>query len=127
MNYAISILDSKKSEAFQKYLKKNELSICTMFITRPSILRDYCDFIFPFLIKLLDYSLSNNLCVGKNIRLPGFFMERFTSFWFHEYHNVKYLSYAQLGNFFTSNLTNNLCNTLKTPLTFRLFPTFLDI
>jgi len=127
MDYAISLLDVKKSEAFKKYLKKNELSICTMFITRPSILRDYCDFIFPFLIKLLDYSLSNNLCVGKNTRLPGFFMERFTSFWFHEYHKVKYLSYAQLGNFFTSNLTNNLYNTLKTPLTFRFYPTFLDI
>ena len=38
-----------------------------------------------------------------------------------------YSSYAQLGNFFTSNITNSLYNALKTPLTFRFFPTFLDI
>ena len=72
-------------------------------------------------------SLKNNLCVNNNIKLPGYFIERFTSFWFHEYTKVGYLSYIQLGKYFTNNITNKFYNSLKTPYSFMLCPTILDI
>ena len=127
IDYSFTLLDKKNSDAFKKYLDNNVLSICNMFIAKPLVFKNYCEFIFPLLEKLLYYSLSNNLCVGKNLRMPGFFMERFTSFWFHEYYKVNYLSYAQVGKYFTSDLYNNFYNTFKTPFSFRLFPTILDI
>ena len=98
-----------------------------MFITKPKILIDYCEFVFPYLLKILKYCEYNNICTGKNTKLPAYFIERFTSFWFHYHTDIKYLSYAQLGKFFTSNIANKFVNTLKTPLSFLFYPTSLDI
>ena len=124
---AIKILDGPNATAFKNYLNNREFSCCNMFIARPKVFIAYCEFVFPYLLKILDYCKDKNLCVGKNTKLPAYFIERFTSFWFHKYANVSYLSYAQLNNFFSSNILNNLINTFKVPGTFMFYPTVLDI
>ena len=127
MDASFNLMDNKMSKSFKNYLEKNEFCIGNMFITKPEILIKYCEFVFQFLDKILDFSLKNNLCVNNNIKLPGYFIERFTSFWFHEYTKVGYLSYIQLGKYFTNNITNKFYNSLKTPYSFMLCPTILDI
>tara|TARA_Y100000389_G_scaffold61685_1_gene57724 strand:- start:244 stop:1059 length:816 start_codon:yes stop_codon:yes gene_type:complete len=127
INEAFLILDKKISLEFQSYLKQNQFSIANMFITKKKKFIEYCEFIFPFLNSLLDYCFKNNLCIGKNIKLPAFLIERFTSFWFHRHARVGYLSYALLNNYFISNTNNKFFNTLNTPFCFRLYPTILDI
>ena len=47
------------------------------------------------------------------MRLPVFMVERFTSFWFEKHTDVKYLSFARLGNFFLSEKINKLINPLR--------------
>tara|TARA_B100001093_G_scaffold500299_1_gene550600 strand:+ start:359 stop:1171 length:813 start_codon:yes stop_codon:yes gene_type:complete len=127
MEHSFKILDNEMSSSFQKYLENREFSICNMFITKPEILKKYCEFVFPFMKKLLEFCFEHKLCEGKNQKLPSYFIERFTSFWFHEYSRVGYLSYIQLNKYFTSNFTNKFYNSLKTPLSFNLCPTILDI
>ena len=124
---AINILDDQNAKAFKDYLNKREFSCCNMFITKPKILGNYCEFVFPYLLKILKYCEDKNLCTGKNIKLPAYFIERFTSFWFHMNANVSYLSYAQLNSFFASNFLNKYINTFKIPGTFMFYPTVLDI
>lgn len=124
---SFNLLEKQISNDFQVYLQKREFSVCNMFITKPKFFFDYCKFLFPFMDKILDFCLKNNLCQGKNIRLPIFFIERFTSFWFHRNMNVGYLSYAALNKYFTSNLINKYYNPLKTPRSFKLFPSILDV
>jgi len=120
-------LEPELYNSFIEYMKKREFSACNMFITKPKYFKQYCEFIFPFLEKILAHCFENNLCEGRNIKLPAYFIERFSSFWFHHHYNVKYLSYAELGSYFTSNLSNKFINTLKTPLGFLFYPTSLDI
>ena len=124
---AINILDEQTAKDFKDYLNNREFSCCNMFITKPKILIDYCEFVFPYLLKILKYCEDNNLCAGKNTKLPAYFIERFTSFWFHKNTNVNYLSYAQLNNFFASDFLNKFINTFKLPGTFMFYPTVLDI
>jgi len=124
---AINILDEQNAKDFKDYLNNTEFSCCNMFITKPKIFIDYCEFVFPYLLKILKYCDDNKLCVGKNTKLPAYFIERFTSFWFHKNTNVSYLSYAQLNNFFASNILNKFINTFKIPRTFTFYPTILDI
>ena len=124
---AINILDEQIAKDFKDYLNNREFSCCNMFITKPKILIDYCEFVFPYLLKILKYCEDNNLCTGKNTKLPAYFIERFTSFWFHKNTNVSYLSYAQLNSFFASNFLNKYINTFKIPGTFMFYPTVLDI
>ena len=124
---SFNFLEKEMSYQFKEYLKKREFSLCNMFITKPKFFFDYANFVFPFLNKLLDYCLKNNLCVGKNIKLPAYFLERFTSFWFHQYTKVGYLSYKELSKFQMSNITNKFFNSLKIPNSFNQCPTILDI
>ena len=127
MNKFLDILDSKNSILFRSYLQRNYFSICNMFITKVKNFKNYCEFIFPFLEKILEYCLKENLCQNKNIRLPVFLIERFTSFWFFNYSKVDFLSYAVLNKYFTSNYLNRFYNTLRTPYSFRKFPTILNV
>ena len=76
--------------------------------------------------KCLDYCLKNNLCEGKNTRLPAHIIERYTAYWFLQNTNVQYLSYARLGNFMLSNNVNKFINPIKIPFTFRMYPTLHD-
>ena len=124
---AINLLDDENAEAFKVYLEKREFSCCNMFITKPKIFIKYCDFVFPYLLKILKYCDDNNLCVGKNIKLPAYFIERFTSFWFHKNTKVGYLSYAQINDFFISDVVNKFINSFKIPGTFKFYPTSLDV
>ncbi len=127
INESFNLLDNNNSILFREYLKKNHYSICNMFITKVKVFKRYCDFIFPFLNNILDYCLKENLCKNRNIRLPAFFIERFTSFWFLNNSRVDYLSYAVLNKYFTSNYLNKFYNTLKTPYSFRNFPSNIDV
>ncbi len=94
-----------------------------MFITKPKIFNSYCGDMFSWIDKCFDYCSKNNLLKEKNMRLPVFMVERFTSFWFEKHTNVKYLSFARLGDFFLSEKINKLINPLRIPLTFRMYPT----
>ena len=127
INESFKILDNNNSTLFRKYLENNEYSICNMFITKPHVFKNYCEFIFPFIEKILNYCIKENLCLNKNIRLPVFFIERFTSYWFMQNASVGYLSYAVLNKYFTSNLINKFYNTLKTPHSFKNFPSILNV
>ncbi len=121
------ILDKNTYDDFNKYLKKNKFSTCNMFITKPKIFSNYCNIIFPIMNKLYVECEKRNLCVGKNIKLPAFLIERFTSFWFEKNTNIEYLSYAVLNKFYLSNIVNKFINPLKLPLSFSGYPTKLDI
>ena len=96
---AINLLDDKNAIDFKNYLNKKEFSCCNMFITKPKIFVDYCEVVFPYLLKILKYCNDKNLCVGKNTKLTAYFIELFTSYWFHKNTKINYLSYAQLNNF----------------------------
>tara|TARA_B100001057_G_scaffold492707_1_gene585628 strand:- start:1613 stop:2404 length:792 start_codon:yes stop_codon:yes gene_type:complete len=123
LNKCLDFVDEKNKEDFKKYLNGHQMSICNMFITKPNIFISYCEDMFHWIEKCYDYCNKKNLLEGNNTRLPIFMVERFTSFWFEKYANVKYLSFARLGNFFLSEKTNKLINPLKIPLTFRMYPT----
>ena len=84
-----------------------------MFITKVKYFREYCEILFPWLEKCLDYCEEKKLCKNYNMRLPAFLAERFTSFWFSQKEKKTYLSYARLGSFFLSNNTNRLLNPTK--------------
>ena len=94
-----------------------------MFITRVELFEKYCEKIFPWLEKCLEFCIKKNLCENYNMRLPAFLAERFTSFWFAQLERKRTLSYARLGNFFLSNNVNRFINPIKLPLTFRMYPT----
>ena len=79
---AIDILDEKNAKDFKDYLNKREFSCCNMFITKPKILTDYCEFVFPYLLKILNIAriiiyvqveiLSYQLILLKDLHLFGF-------------------------------------------------------
>ena len=119
----LNLLDANDKNDFKDYLEGNSLSICNMFIAKPPIFDKYCTSMFDWIFKIYNYCEENNLLKGKNIRLPIFLVERFTSFWFQKYTKVNYLSFARLGDFHLSNLINKFINPLKVPFTFRMYPT----
>ena len=122
----ISFLEKNDKEKFLNYLNGNELSICNMFMTKTYLFKKYCEILFPWLDKCLDYCIKNKIMDDKNIRLPIFLAERYTSYWFSENTNKKYLSFARLGKFFLSNNVNKFLNPTKIPFTFRMYPTLHD-
>lgn len=117
------IENEKEKNNFENYLKNNSISICNMFVTKPKYFVSYCKSMFNWIFKCYDFCKGKNLLNGHNTRLPIFLVERYTSFWFHNHTNVKYLSFARLGNFFLSNKINKFINPLKLPFTFRNYPT----
>ena len=94
-----------------------------MFITKVEIFEKYCEQIFPWLEKCLNYCIKKNLCQEYNKRLPAFLAERFTSYWFSQFKKRHVLSYARLGKTFLSNSLNTYVKPIKFPLTFRMYPT----
>ena len=121
----INFLELNEREKFRKYLNGNELCI-TIFITKARLFKKFCESLFPWLEKCLDYCMKNNLCKEYNIRLPSFLMERYTSYWFSVNTKKKYLSKARLGKFMLSNNINKYINPMKIPFTFRMHPTLHD-
>ena len=122
-----NFLSSTEREKFRNYLNGNKICGLNMFITRTSFYKEYCENLFPWLEKCLNYLINNNLCIGYNTRLPAFLSERYTSYWFSQKNmKSKYLSYARLGNFMLSNNVNRFINPIKIPLTFRMYPTRHD-
>jgi hypothetical protein len=119
----IGFVEEKDRLDFEKYLEGNKLSICNMFITKPDVFNQYCLDMFKLIDKLFIYCKSKKLLNNRNVRLPVFMVERFTSFWFEKYTKVGYLSFARLGDFFFSQTLNKFINPLKLPLTFRSYPT----
>ena len=121
------ILDDKLYEEFLNFGYNRKFSACNMFITKPKIFINYCEIVFPLIEKLLKECLNKNLCVGKNLKLPAYFIERFTPYWFEKHSKVGYLSYAVFNNFYISDAVNTFLNPLKLPFTSSFFPTKLDI
>ena len=121
------ILDNELYEDFINYGDQRKFSPCNMFITKPKILINYCNLVFPLMEKFLEECLKRNLCVGNNIKLPAYFVERFTSYWFEKHTKVGYLSYAVFNNFYKSDVVNYILNPLKLPFTSSFFPSKLKI
>lgn len=119
----IDFLNDETKSKFFEHLNQNKLFPLNMFITKKKIFEKYCEEIFPWLEKCLNLLEKKNLCKNYNQRLPAFLSERFTSFWFSQFNNKSYLSYARLGNLFLSNKINHFTNPLKIPFTFRMYPT----
>ena len=122
----INFLETEDRNKFKEYLSGNKICGLPMFIAKAHIFKSYCKSVFPFLYNCLDYCLKNNLCKGHNVRLPGHVIERYTTYWFSQNKNVKYLSYARLGKFMLSNNVNRFINPTKIPFTFRMYPTIHD-
>ena len=122
----VNFLTSTEREKFLNHLNGNKICGLNMFITKTSFFKEYCENLFPWLKKCLDYCVNNNLCNDYNTRLPAFLAERYTSYWFSQNAKSKYLSYARLGNFMLSNNINKFINPIKIPFTFRMYPTFHD-
>ncbi len=123
LSECVNLINEKDRDDFKNFLNGNKFSICNMFITKPRIFRLYCEEMFNWIEKCYSYCNSHNLLIGKNMRLPVFMVERFTSFWFEKYAKVDYLSFARLGNFFLSEKVNKFVNPLKLPFSFRMYPT----
>jgi len=123
LNDCASFVKNEDKADFKNFLNSNKLSICNMFITKPRLFDLYCDDMFNFIYKCYGYCVKEKLLNNKNLRLPIFMVERFTSFWFEKYSKVNYLSFARLGNFFLSEKVNRFINPLKLPLTFKMYPT----
>ena len=120
---SIQFLDLEISKKFSKHLNGNILYPHNMFITKKFFFEQYCQIIFPWLEKCLDYCQKKNLCKDYNLRLPAFLAERFTSFWFSEFKNRELLSYARLGKFHLSDKVNKYINSTKLPFTYYQYPT----
>ena len=122
----VNFLTSREREKFLNHLNGNKICGLNMFITKTSFFKEYCENLFPWLKKCLDYCVNNNLCNDYNTRLPAFLAERYTSYWFSQNAKSRYLSYARLGNFMLSNNINKFINPTKIPFTFRMYPTTHD-
>ena len=123
LNNCASFVKEEDKKDFKNFLNGNKLSICNMFITKPRVFNFYCDDMFNFINKCYSYCIKEKLLNNKNLILPIFMVERFTSFWFEKYTKANYLSFARLGDFYLSNRLNKFINPLKLPLTFRMYPT----
>jgi len=123
LEISVNFLDKEYQKNFFEHLQSNKLYPLNMFITSVEEFEYYCEIIFPWLDRCLDYCLRNDLCKGYNLRLPAFLAERFTSYWFSKNSNSTTLSYARLGDIFLSNKINNFINPIKIPFTFRMYPT----
>ena len=123
IDQCVNFIKEKDKNDFNTYLKGNKMSICNMFITKPKLFNLYFQDMYDWIEKCYKFCNDNKLLKDNNMRLPVFLVERFTSFWFEKYADVKYLSFARLGNFFLSNKINKYLNPLKLPLTFRMYPT----
>ena len=117
-----NIYKRPRSQDFERYQENGSI-----YITKPKIFNLYCLDMFKWIDKCYDYCNKNKMLNNKNMRLPVFMVERFTSFWFHNYFQVDYLPYAVLNKYYTTDYLNKFYNTLKTPYSFRNFPTKLDI
>ena len=93
-----------------------------MFITKAKHFEEYCEVIFPWLEKCMNYCHEKKICNDYNMRMPAFLAERFTSFWFNRFKKRSLLSYARLGKFHLSNNINSFINTTKLPFTFSQYP-----
>ncbi len=123
INECAKLVFDKDKEDFRNFLNGNRFSICNMFITKPRIFEQYCEEMFNWIEKCYEYCNKKKLLKGKNMRLPVFMVERFTSFWFEKYTKVDYLSFARLGDFFLSDNINKIINPLKLPFSFKMYPT----
>ena len=119
-------LDQKDRETFKNFLNKNKLSAPPLFITKVKIFKKFCEQIFPILEKCYNYFNKNKMCNEANIRLPAFFIERYSSFWFEENCKTEYLSHARIGKVMLSNKLNKFINPIKFPFTMRMYPTIHD-
>ncbi len=119
----LNFLNEDNKDLFLKHMNSNVLYPLNMFITKVVFFEKYCEQIFPWLEKCLNYCIKKNLCKDYNKRLPAFLAERFTSYWFSQFKKRKVLSYARLGKTFLSNRINSFVKPIKFPLTFRMYPT----
>lgn len=123
LNDVISFLPKEEQSLFNLHLGQNQLYIGNMFITKVKYFEEYCELIFPFVDKCLEYCKKKNLLNEYQIRLPVFLAERFSSYWMSKFKNRGTLSLARLGNFHLSNKLNTFLNTTKIPFTFHQYPT----
>ncbi len=88
---AIDILDIKDRKDFKEYVNsKCEFSPNIMFITKKKIMINYFENVFKWLFDCEKIFGFKNLKGYETGRLYAYLAERYLSFWFEKYHNVKY-------------------------------------
>ena len=120
---SLNFLDSDNKVNFRKHLNLNIFYHLNLFITKKKDFIRYCEVLFPWLEKCMNFCKDKNLLIDYNIRLPSFLSERFVSYWFSQYDNKVCLSYLRLGKFYLSDYSNAFFNIIKMPLTFTNYPT----
>lgn len=118
----MSFLGNDLKKEFLNHMSGQLLFPHNMFITKVKNFEEYCEVIFPWLEKCMNYCHEKKICNGYNMRMPAFLAERFTSFWFNRFKKKSLLSYARLGKFHLSNNLNSFINTTKLPFTFSQYP-----
>ena len=118
----MSFLSVDLKKEFITHMNGQLLFPHNMFITKAKHFEEYCEVIFPWLEKCMNYCHEKKICNDYNMRMPAFLAERFTSFWFNRFKKRSLLSYARLGKFHLSNNINSFINTTKLPFTFSQYP-----
>ena len=123
LDECLNFLPNDIKLGFIKHLNGFEIFHCNMFITNVRFFEEFCDVIFPWLEKCMEYCNQKKICFGYQSRIPAFLAERFTSYWFSTFKKRALLSYARLGEIHLSNKINKFVNTIKIPFTFAQYPT----
>ena len=80
-------------EAAEMFFREKKLySPCNMIIARREVLRDYCDWLFPILLRLNDE--IGALEDAYQNRYPGFISERLLNYYFDKRRDILHIVYA---------------------------------
>jgi len=99
---AIEVLDVKEKESFREYiLQKDEFCPNIMFISKRKIIEKYFESLFKWLFdceKIFGFEKLQGYDTG---RLYAYLAERYISYWFQKYYNIKF------GNWIFFDLLKN--------------------
>ena len=89
LRLAMSLLPKDTAAGFESYLNQPELSAYNMYIAAAKTLDQYFSVLFPWLFALEEATglLKRS---GYQQRLCGFIAERFSSYYFHNFHKPAY-------------------------------------
>jgi hypothetical protein len=82
---AINLLPDEHKQGFINYLDGYKMSPYNMYITTSSVLNNYFEVLFSWLLKLEKFIEYKNKSAYQ-ARLPGFISERFASYFFNKFH-----------------------------------------
>ena len=86
---AIDLLEKKERDDFRTFITEQSFNRENMFICRSKkIIKEYYKSVFPWLLRC-ENIFGFNLSSWHEIRIYAFLAERYLSYWFNKYTNVK--------------------------------------